>query len=152
MVNFMDLRLLIKNKKAKVAVIGLGYVGLPTALELAKTGYRVFGIDVKKGRVDLVNRGRSFVFDVSSPELKKAVQGKKLKAFNNHSSLRNADIVLICVPTPLNNNKVPDISYIRNTTKEIAKYLHKNQLIILESSTYPGTTREVILPALSKNK
>ena len=146
----MNLRLLIKDKKAKVAVIGLGYVGLPTALELAKAGYRVFGIDIKKERVDLVNRGRSFIFDVPSSELKKVVRAKKLKAFNNHQRLQKSDIVLICVPTPLDKNKVPDISYIKNTAQEIARYLHKNQLIILESSTYPGTTREVILPELEK--
>ena len=146
----MNLRLLIKDKKAKVAVIGLGYVGLPTALELAKAGYRVFGIDIKKERVDLVNRGRSFIFDVPSKDLKGAVSSGKLRAFNNHSPLKYSDIVLICVPTPLDKNKVPDISYIKNTVREIAKYLHKNQLIILESSTYPGTTREVILPELEK--
>ena len=147
----MSLESLIKQKKAKVAVIGLGYVGLPTALELAKTGFRVFGIDVKKERVDKVNRGLSFIFDVSADELKRAVRSKKLKAFNRHLPLKNADIVLICVPTPLDKNKVPDISYIKNTVREIARYLHKNQLIILESSTYPGTTREVILPVLSQS-
>ena len=147
----MSLESLIKQKKAKVAVIGLGYVGLPTVLELAKTGFRVFGIDVKKERVDKVNRGLSFIFDVSADELKRAVRSKKLKAFNRHLPLKNADIVLICVPTPLDKNKVPDISYIKNTVREIARYLHKNQLIILESSTYPGTTREVILPVLSQS-
>jgi len=93
----MSLESLIKQKKAKVAVIGLGYVGLPTALELAKTGFRVFGIDVKKERVDKVNRGLSFIFDVSADELKRAVRSKKLKAFNRHLPLKNADIVLICV-------------------------------------------------------
>ena len=147
----MELKKLIQNKKARVAVIGLGYVGLPTALELAKTGFQVFGIDIKKERVDSVNRGRSFIFDVSSEELKKAVRAKKLKAFNNHQPLKKSDVVLICVPTPLDKNKVPDLSYIKNTTKEIAKYLHKNQLIVLESSTYPGTTREIILPELQKS-
>jgi len=146
----MDLRLLIKTKKAKVAVIGLGYVGLPTAVELAKVGYKVFGIDVQKTRVDKVNKGNSFLFDVSSKELKEVIKSRKLKAFNNHSPLKNADIVLICVPTPLDKNKVPDISYIRSTAQEIAKYLHRGQLIILESSTYPGTTREIILPELGK--
>lgn len=148
----MKLENLIKNKKAKVAVIGLGYVGLPTAVELAKSGFKVFGIDIQKKRVDKVNRGESFVFDVPSRDLKKAIKSKGLKAFNNHSPLKNSDIVLICVPTPLDKNKVPDVSYIRATTQEIAKYLKRDQLIILESSTYPGTTREVILPELEKRK
>jgi len=146
----MNLRLLIKNKKAKVAVIGLGYVGLPTAVELAKVGFKVFGIDIKKERVDLVNKGKSYILDVLSKDLKEAVNSEKLSAFNTHQPLKNSDIVLICVPTPLDKNKIPDISYIKSTTEEIAKYLHKNQLIILESSTYPGTTREVILPELEK--
>jgi len=147
-----DLKNLIKTRKAKVAVIGLGYVGLPTAVELAKTGYKVFGIDVQKTRVDKVNKGNSFLFDVPSKELKEVIKSKKLKAFNSHLPIKQTDIVLICVPTPLDKNKVPDISYIRSTAQEIAKYLHRGQLIILESSTYPGTTREIILPELEKRK
>ena len=146
----MDLKTLIQKKKAKVSVIGLGYVGLPTALELAKSGYQVFGIDIQKERVDKINQGKSFIHDVLSADLKKEVKRNHLKAFNNYLPLKKSDIVLICVPTPLDKNKVPDISYIKNTTKEIAKYLHKNQLIVLESSTYPGTTREIILPELEK--
>jgi len=146
----MNLRLLIKNKKAKVAVIGLGYVGLPTAVELVKTGFQVFGIDIKKQRVDLVNRGKSYIGDIDSKEVKGAITSARFKAFNTHQPLKNSDIVLICVPTPLDKYKIPDISYIISTTEAIAKYLHKGQLIILESSTYPGTTREVILPELEK--
>ncbi len=148
----MDLEKLIKNKKAKVAVIGLGYVGLPTAVELAKTGFQVFGIDIKKERVNKVNNGKSYISDVPSRDLNKAIKTKKLKAFNNHQPLKKSDIVLICVPTPLDKNKVPDISYVVSTAEEIANYLHRNQLVILESSTYPGTTREVILPRLEKTK
>jgi len=146
----MDLFSLIKNKKAKVGIIGLGYVGLPTAIELAKTGFQVFGIDIKKQRVDLVNQGKSYIDDIDSKEVKEVVDSGKLKAFNNHNPLKKSDIVLICVPTPLDKNKVPDVSYIKSSTEEIAKSLHKRQLIILESSTYPGTTREVILPTLEK--
>jgi len=148
----MALEDLIKKKKAKVAVIGLGYVGLPTAVELAKTCFKVFGIDIKKERVDLVNKGKSYINDVSSKDLREAVKSQKLKAFNNYQPLKRADIVLICVPTPLDKNKVPDVSYIRSTTQEITKYLHRGQLIILESSTYPRTTREIILPELKKRK
>ncbi|MBZ9572627.1 nucleotide sugar dehydrogenase, partial [Patescibacteria group bacterium] len=146
----MYLEKLIKNKKARAAVIGLGYVGLPTAVELAKAGYQVFGIDIKKERVNSVNKGKSYIFDVSSQDLKKIINSKKLRAFNNHLPLKKSDIVLICVPTPLNKNKIPDVSYIVSTAQEIAKYLHQGQLIILESSTYPGTTKEVILPPLEK--
>jgi len=146
----MKLESLIKTKKAKIAVIGLGYVGLPTAVELAENGFRVFGIDIKKERVDLVKKGKSFISDVSSENLKKAVNSGRLKAFNNHQPLKKSDIVLICVPTPLDKNKIPDISYIVSTTEEIVKYLRPGQLIILESSTYPGTTKEVILPKLKE--
>jgi len=148
----MRLDKLIKTKKAKVAVIGLGYVGLPTAVEIAKAGYKVFGIDIKKQRVDSVNQGKSYILDVPSKELKEMVKNKKIIAFNNHKSLKKADIILICVPTPLDNHKNPDISYILSTTKEIAKYLRKRQLVILESSTFPETTKKVILPELEKTK
>jgi len=146
----MNLYKLIRNKKAKVAVIGLGYVGLPTAVALARAGFKVLGIDLKKERVDLINKGRSYILDILSKELKGLVRDKRLVAFNNHQPLKKADIVLICVPTPLDKNRVPDVSYIISTTREIARLLHKGQLIILESSTYPGTTREVILPQLGK--
>jgi UDP-N-acetyl-D-glucosamine dehydrogenase len=146
----MKLESLIKTKKAKISVIGLGYVGLPTAVELAENGFQVFGIDIKKERVDLVNKGKSFTSDVTSEDLKKAVNSGRLRAFNNHQPLRKSDIVLICVPTPLDKNKIPDISYIVSTTEEVAKYLKRGQLIILESSTYPGTTKEVILPTIER--
>ena len=143
---------MIKNKKAKVAVIGLGYVGLPTAVEIARAGYKVFGIDIKKQRVDSVNRGNSYILDVPSKELKEVVKDKGLVAFDNYQPLKKADIILICVPTPLDKNKVPDVSYIISTAERVAEFLHRSQLVILESSTYPGTTREVILPRLERNK
>jgi len=148
----MDLEKLIKNKKAKVAIIGLGYVGLPTTVEIAKAGYKVFGIDIKKERVDSVNKGKSYIIDVPSKELKELVKSKKIIAFNSHQLLRKVDIILICVPTPLDSHKNPDISYILSTTKEIAMYLRKGQLVILESSTFPETTEKVILPELEKTK
>lgn len=147
-----NLENLIKNKKAKVAVIGLGYVGLPTAVEIAKAGYKVFGIDTKKQRVDSVNKGKSYILDVPSKELKELVKSKKIIASNNHLILKKADIILICVPTPLDNHKNPDISYILSTIKEITKYLKKGQMIILESSTFPEMTKKVILPELEKTK
>ena len=146
----MILQELIKNKEAKVAVIGLGYVGLPAAVEIAKSGYQVFGIDIKKERVDMVNDSKSYINDVASNDLKQVVENKKLQAFNSHDILAKSDVVLICVPTPLNKNKVPNISYITSTAQNIVEHLHKDQLIILESSTYPGTTREIVLPILEK--
>jgi len=147
----MNLEELIKNKKAKVAVIGLGYVGLPTAVELAKAGFFVFGIDIKEERVNKVNQGNSYVSDVSNEELKKVLERGNLKASSDHSLLKESDVILICVPTPLDKNKFPDTSYIESTANKISEYLRVGQLIILESSTYPGTTREVILPELEKN-
>jgi len=142
---------LIKNKKAKVAIIGLGYVGLPTAVTIARAGFMVFGVDRNKERVKQINRGHSYILDVTDRELKEALALKKFRAFNNCKVLRDADIILICVPTPLDKNKIPDISYIKSTTEEIKKRLRPGQLIILESSTYPGTTEEIILPALQEN-
>jgi len=147
-----NLENLIKTKKAKVAVIGLGYVGLPEAVEIAKAGYKVFGIDIKKQNIDLINRGRSYVLDVPLEELKELVKNRKLIASDNYQSLKKADIVLICVPTPLNKHRNPDVLYIKEVVREIKKHLHKNQLIVLESSTYPGTTREIVLPELKETK
>ena len=145
-----QLQQLIKSKKAKVGIIGLGYVGLPTAVEVAKAGFQVFGVDIKKERVNSVNRGKSYIVDVDSQDLKSVVNTKKLKAFNNHKVLQNCDVVLICVPTPLDKNKIPDVYYIKKTTEEIAKHIHKEELIVLESTSYPGTTREIILFGLRK--
>ena len=142
---------LIKTKKAKIAIVGLGYVGLPTAVTLASSGYRVFGIDVKKERVNKANQGKSYIFDVSSNELAAVIKSKKLKAFSDHRAIKNSDIILICVPTPLDKNKTPDVSYLISTAKEIVKYLKGGQLVILESTSYPGTTQEVILPVLEES-
>jgi UDP-N-acetyl-D-glucosamine dehydrogenase len=146
----MRLEKLIKNKKAKIAIIGMGYVGVPHTVLIAKAGFSVSGIDIQKKRVDSLNRGKSYIGDVNNKDLKEIIKNKKFHAFNNFTILKDANIVLICVPTPLDKNKIPDISYIRNSVKEIQKRLHKNQLIILESTTYPGTTEEVILPLLER--
>ena len=146
----MQLEKLIKSKKAKVAIIGMGYVGLPHTVEIAKVGFYVSGIDVQKQRVDSLNKGISYIEDVKNIELKKALKNKKFRAFNNYNSLKTADVIIICVPTPLDDYKIPNLSYIKSSIKEIKKYLHKEQLIILESTTYPGTTEEVILPILEE--
>jgi UDP-N-acetyl-D-glucosamine dehydrogenase len=142
---------LIKNRKAKVAVIGLGYVGLPTAVELVRAGFSVFGIDIDKKRIAQINKGESYIIDISSEELKKTIRSKKLKASDDFKVLKYSDVVLICVPTPLTKNKVPDLSYIQESVRMVAENIHRGQLIILESSTYPGTTREIVLPSLQKS-
>ncbi|MFZ2970838.1 MAG: nucleotide sugar dehydrogenase [Minisyncoccia bacterium] len=145
-----SLKNLIKSKKATVAVIGLGYVGLPTAVELARSKFNVVGIDVNAEKVKSINEGKSYIADITTAELEEVIKGKKLRAFSNFDKLKKCDVVLICVPTPLDKNKVPDVSYIVSSTEAIAKRLHKGQLVVLESSTYPGTTREVVLPILEK--
>jgi len=146
----MKIKQLIKSKKAKVTIIGMGYVGLPHAVEIAKVGFFVSGIDVQKKRVSSLNKGISYIKDIKSADLKKVIKKKKFKAFNDYSSFKTADVIIICVPTPLDNYKIPDLSYITSSVKEIKKYLHKGQLIILESTTYPGTTEEIILPLLQE--
>lgn len=146
----MNVNELIKRKKACVAVVGLGYVGLPTAVELARAGFKVCGIDVNKSKVASVNAGKTYITDITCDELKDILKMGNFKAFSNFVVLKDADAILICVPTPLDKNKIPDVSYIRSSTEAIAKHLKKGQLVILESSTYPGTTREVVLPILEK--
>ncbi len=146
------LRSKIKNKKAHIAIIGLGYVGLPLACEFAKKGFRVTGIDIDSERVSAIQQGRSYISDIPSKELHGLVKKGKLSASADYELLsEQVDIVIICVPTPLNRVKDPDISYIVDTVGEIQKRLHSGELVILESTTYPGTTDEVILPALEKS-
>jgi UDP-N-acetyl-D-glucosamine dehydrogenase len=145
-----NLRKKILNRSANVSVIGLGYVGLPLAVEFAKAGFQVFGIDIDKDKVKNVNKGASYILDVDKIELGKVIKDNKLKAFSSYSVLKKADVVNICVPTPLRKTKEPNISYIIEAADQVAKYLHKGQLIILESTTYPGTTQEVVLPELEQ--
>jgi len=138
----------IKDKSAEIGVVGLGYVGLPLALAFAEAGFMVTGIDSDKTRVNKITRGISYLLDIESARLKKAVKGGKLKATVIPSILRRVDIIIICVPTPLTSTKEPDLTYIVNATNEIARYLRLGHLVILESTTYPGTTREIVLPLL----
>ncbi len=140
----------IKSKTLKAGIIGLGYVGLPLAVEFAKEGIQVFGIDVDQRKVASVQKGASYIQDVPSDTIKNLVSGKKLSATADFSIIRELDTINICVPTPLRKSKDPDISYIVSAAEEIVKYLHEGMLIILESTTYPGTTEEVILPMLEK--
>ena len=146
-----DLQSKIDGKTAVIGIIGLGYVGLPIAVEFANNGFDVIGIDVNKRRVDKLNNGENYIGDVSDDNLKQLVTSKKISATNDFSVLASIDAVLICVPTPLNKLKDPDVSYILDVLDQLTKYIHSDMLISLESTTYPGTTRELILPALEHN-
>lgn len=140
----------IDKKTAKVAVIGMGYVGLPLAVEFAKANFKVTGIDVDKKRITSIAKGISYILDIDSREVKQLVNDKFLKATDDFKALKDQDAVIICVPTPLRKTKEPDISYIISASENIAKYMKKGQLIILESTTYPGTTEEVLQPMFEK--
>jgi len=135
----------------KCGVIGLGYVGLPLAVEIANAGFEVIGIDVDKDKVDKVNRGRSYIEDVSHSALARVVKRGRLRATTDFDVLAELDAISICVPTPLRKTKDPDISFILDAVSEISKRLRKGQIIILESTTYPGTTDEMLLPELSQS-
>src|SRR5687768_10320509 len=141
----------IRNRSAVVGVVGLGYVGLPLAVLQARTGYRVHGIDEVSEKVERVNRGENYISDVDDHELRQMVSTQRLSATSDFSKLRECDVVLICVPTPLTRNKEPDISAILKVTNELAKYLHPDLLVVLESTTYPGTTEGVLLPMLAQS-
>ncbi len=141
----------INRKSVKVCVIGLGYVGLPLAIESAKSGFAVTGIEVDKGKVKKLRQGQSYLDDVDGKEVEDLVRKGRLHATTDFRLLRQMDTVSICVSTPLRKTKDPDISYILSATREIKKYLHKDQLVVLESTTYPGTTDELVLPELEKS-
>jgi len=143
-----DLHSHIKSKSAHVGVIGLGYVGLPLAVEFAKAGFSVTGIDIDSHRVEKLNTGITPIADVDSTEFHSLVASGAFQATDDFSVVRELDALSICVPTPLNKLKDPDISYIVNVLEAIKPHLHTGMLIVLESTTYPGTTREMVLPAL----
>lgn len=138
----------IRDKSADIGIVGLGYVGLPLALAFAEAGFNVTGIDSDKGRVNKIMRGTSYLLDIESARLKKAVASGRLKATISQSNLRRVDTIIICVPTPLTKTKEPDLTYIVSATNDIARFLRLGHLVILESTTYPGTTREIVLPIL----
>ncbi len=138
------------NKRAKVAVIGLGYVGLPLAVLQAKTGFPVTGIDIDIKRVNKLKNGENYIQDVDDNELKDLITAGKLEVSTNFNLLKDMDVVIICVPTPLDNNRQPNLSYITSAVEELARHLRPGQLIILESTTFPGTTREIVLPVLEQ--
>ncbi len=140
----------IEKKELNIGIIGLGYVGLPLAVEFAQAGFKVFGIDMNKAKVNKVNGGKNYIPDVDTALLKKLVKTGSLHAYSDYSCLKKTNAISICVPTPLIKTKQPDMSYVLNATNKIVKYLKPGQIIVLESTTYPGTTEEVILPLIEK--
>jgi len=147
----LELKKKIETHAAKIGVIGLGYVGLPLAVEKAKVGFPVLGFDINPQRVAKVNAGENYIGDVKDEELKELASKKALAATTDFSLLQGCDVIIICVPTPLTVTRDPDISYMKSSAEQIAKYMRAGQLITLESTTYPGTTEEVILPILQRS-
>ena len=143
-----QLRERITSKKAKVSVLGLGYVGLPLAVEFSRAGFDVVGIDVQQSKVDRFNRGESYIKDVKDSVFEPLVRSGKLRATADFSVIRELDTIDICVPTPLRKTKDPDMSYVVAATDAIAAHVHPGLLVMLESMTYPGTTDELVLPKL----
>lgn len=141
----------IKDKTAVLGVIGLGYVGLPLAVEKAKMGYTTIGFDVQDEKVDMVNKGQNYIGDIVPEELAGVVASGKLMATKDFSFIKDVDCVAICVPTPLDIYQQPDVSYVIESTENIARYIHPGMLIVLESTTYPGTTEEIVKPILEKS-
>ncbi len=146
----MNLKERIRGRKCRCAVIGLGYVGLPLSVEFASAGLKTVGVDISRQKVEMVNRGESYIGDISDQVLADCLNSGLLEATADFSILKNVDTINICVPTPLRKTRDPDISYIMSAVKTIQKMVHPGQLIILESTTYPGTTEEVILPLIEE--
>ncbi len=142
----MDLLQKIKNKEAKIGIIGLGYVWLPLGLAFAAKGFDVLGFDLDERKINSIGNKQSYIKHIKTEEVGKAVESGKLKATTDFARLPEVDAIIICVPTPLNEHREPDMSFVENTAKTISKYLRKGQLVTLESTTYPGTTEELLLP------
>src|SRR5215210_817680 len=143
-----DLVAAMTSRRATIGVIGLGYVGLPLALTAAKAGFGVLGFDVDEPRTRQINRGESFIKHIGSASIAGAVSEGRFEATADFSRLSEPDAILICVPTPLTRHREPDLSYVENTARAIAARLRPGQLVVLESTTYPGTTEEVVKPIL----
>jgi len=140
----------INNKEIVVGVVGLGYVGLPLAVEKAKAGYKTIGFDVQMQKVEMVNKGHNYIGDVVDNDLKELVENGMLSATSDFSFIKDVDFIAICVPTPLDAYQQPDISYVKDSTISISKCLKKGTIVVLESTTYPGTTEELIMPILEE--
>ena len=141
----------IIDREITTGVIGLGYVGLPLAVEMAKAGYKTVGFDISSSRVDMVNKGENYIGDVVDAELSDVIASKKLSATDDYSHISEVDFIVICVPTPLDKYHQPDISYVKNSCELIGKHMQKGSFVVLESTTYPGTTEELMLPILEQN-
>ncbi len=141
----------VKTQKARVVVVGIGYVGLPLVVELAKAGFHVTGFDHDPFKVGRLNEGRSYIEDIRSEDLAPHVQAGRMDATTDESVLAKADCVILCVPTPLKKSKDPDMSYIESAADAVARHQHPGMLVVLESTTYPGTTRELLVSKLSQN-
>jgi UDP-N-acetyl-D-glucosamine dehydrogenase len=152
MTNHSDtLRRKIETHQAHVGVVGLGYVGLPLVVEFAHAGFCVTGIDVQQSKVDAINRGESYIQDVPTADVQALVKAGKVRATTDFSIVRELDTINICVPTPLRKTKDPDMSYVVAAAEQIAKYVHPGLLVVLESTTYPGTTAELLQPMLESS-
>src|SRR4030095_10891683 len=150
--NLEALKTKILYRKATAAVIGLGYVGLPLALEIASAGFKVVGVDLDQNKIATLKAGKSYIGDVSDKSIAEAMKTRRFLPSSDFSALRDVDSVSICVPTPLSKSRDPDISFILSATKQVREHLHAAQLIVLESTTYPGTTNELILPELESSR
>jgi UDP-N-acetyl-D-glucosamine dehydrogenase len=142
----------LRDHSATIGILGMGYVGLPLTTAFGEAGFKIIGIDPDSRKIDSINKGKSYIQDVSDKQIDQLVKKGKLSATTDFSALRQCDAVSICVPTPLRKTGDPDMSFILNATEELAKYIHPGMIIVLESTTYPGTTREVLLPKLGKDK
>ena len=149
--SFNDLKIKINSKKLIIGVIGLGYVGLPLGLSLASKGFKVFGIDNDKKKISILKKKQSYINSISLKSLKK-VNNKFFFPTTEMEKVTECDAIIICVPTPIDNSKNPLVKYIAQVIKKIKKYMRKNQIIILECTTYPGTTEEFFLPIIKKKK
>ena len=147
----MDLLSKINNQKAVIGVAGLGYVGLPLLMEFVEERFKTIGFDIDDKKVDSLNSGKSYIKHIASARVQKVRDSNLFEATTDFSRIKEVDCILICVPTPLTRHREPDVSYIANTAESIAKYLQKGQLVVLESSTYPGTTEELLKPILEKS-
>ncbi len=148
----MELKNKIENKSSKIGIIGLGYVGLPLGLAFTAKDFDVLGFDLDENKITLLKEGKGYLKHIDEEKIKSAASSGKLKATSDFSRLPEVDAIIICVPTPLTEHREPDMSYVKNTAEVIAEYLRKGQLVVLESTTYPGTTEELILPLLENAK
>ena len=140
-----------KGAQLKVGIIGCGYVGLPLALRFAEAGHKVTGFDTDPAKISLLNAGRSYIEHIPQTKIQQYVNSRHFSATTDFAKLKEVDAVLICVPTPLDERREPDLSYVTQTAESIQPHLQKGQLVVLESTTYPGTTEELVLPILEAN-